>query len=328
MSQIDTRKFCTNCNEEKCSSLRCQGPFKCKCKCSTNSLSDLSIKIVTFIFGLAIIIIGSHLSVAKRKILSHVISSALLSIGLNSILPKSITSLIHSKRIYLDDLFNNAYFSALTGLTTGMLILTGEKMIQLVNSALITIIVRALIGSLVSMTAKFIEYLASKNSNELKSSLLLSSFSGCITGLTAYLSFILCKNFTSVVAKSGINVLLSGLANGVCNFIFQLINIKLKRQEFLDINKLIYQIMLNMLNRCVKEALRLATILNVSKANESGKNNGRYFKDSIGECELGKDCSESNGFINARSLPHAEFIEEFDEEESENEANSLIFSLI
>ena len=153
----------------------------------------------------------------------------------------------------------------------------------------------------------------------LLSSLVENSFTGCITGLTAYASFALGKYTSSLLAKSCISVFLSGLGVVFSDSMCQFARIKLKQQARIDKKKLIVLVASNILNRSIKEALKLTTFL-IMITNES-KKTSRLVR--FEECKQGKD-EEECGFMIERSLTQME--EEV--EDNENIVNSLMLSFV
>ena len=261
--------FCASCKEEKCSSMGCENYFKCKCKCSTNGAVDITFKLTSLLSGVFMVIGSFYLSdTSKPAIL--IASNVLFSMGINSVLTKTLTSSFRAKRIFMDEILIDSVFNALTGLITGIFIQIGENIILSTKYTLFIVVIRALTGTFVAITSKCIEYI--KNLTEKKgdlsefvSSLGVSAFNGSVNGMIAYLGFYLCKSLTSPQSKSLMNVLVSGLGAAFANLVIQFIYIKLRKQNGLDVKKLTSAIVFSMINRIIKEIFKVVTIWSMQK---------------------------------------------------------------
>ena len=110
--------FCSNCKEEKCSSMGCEHYFKCKCKCSKNSAVDITMKLATFLSSI-MMIIGSYSYLNEyRKPEILIPQNILYFMGSNFILSK--TSFFLVERIFMDEIIIDSAFDALTGLIYGI----------------------------------------------------------------------------------------------------------------------------------------------------------------------------------------------------------------
>ena len=255
MPPLGNRRICSSCKAEKCAS--CESLLRCPCKCNTNGFADILLKCVLTIVGLIMVILSMYLSMSSTKLISRLISSGLLSAGL------SLTSIPKHERVHIDDVLVEFFFATLAGATSGAFIAGGEQMVITANSALRIVLLRALIGILVSFSSKSIELLKTRtNLWESFSILSFSAITGCMSGLTAYLGFAIGKHVTSMLVKSIVNILCSGLGASLSNTICQLIEIYfMKCRTSMDKKKLISSIKSNIGKRCFKESLNLFAMM-------------------------------------------------------------------
>jgi predicted PurR-regulated permease PerM len=154
------------------------------------------------------------------------------------------------------------------GFMCGFVFGMGEKLIQDVkNSILMVALIRVLTGAFVSMLNKYIEHLKIPRTD--KGFLVISAFDGGLTGLTALISAQIGKHFTSLIVKSGINVIISGVGAGISNLFIQYVKVKAHNQTNYDIRKFIQTISSNVSKRGIREILKLlSTFLFVSTSGE------------------------------------------------------------
>jgi hypothetical protein len=199
-----------------------------------------------------------------------------MSMSLNSLLDKSFKYLANAKRLCVMELVVDACFSFFIGSMCGCVFGIGEKLIKDVkNSILMVALIRVLTGAVVSMLNKYVDNLKTPRTD--KGLLLISAFDGGFTGLTALISAQIGKQFTSLIARSGINVIVSGVGAGISNLTIQCVKIKANNQTSYDIRKFIQTMSSNVTKRGIRELLKLvSTFLFVSKAGEVRGGGERY----------------------------------------------------
>jgi hypothetical protein len=224
-----------------------------------------------------------------------------MSMSLNSLLDKSFKCWANAKRLCVMELVVDACFSFFIGSMCGCVFGLGEKLIQDVrNSILMVALIRVLTGAVVSMLNKYVDNLKTPRTD--KGLFLISAFDGGFTGLTALISAQIGKQFTSLIARSGINVIVSGVGAGISNLSIQCVKIKVNNQTNYDIRKCIQTMSSNVTKRGIRELLKLvSTFLFVSKTGQL-RGGERYAR--------------------------GEFLESEKEENDESMVDSMMFSLL
>lgn len=318
MFLFETKKslICLNCREEKCmtSSNTCTSIFTCKCKCGTNGFKDIAVKCVCLFLGFCMVSLSLYLSSSPAKNLAFmlsILSSACLSMGLYSFLDISFKNLLQSKRFNIYELIIDACFNFSSGLLAGCVLGIGEQLAFKSSNMFQIILIRMATGASVSILTKSLENFKYQQKEK---EFLTHVFNGGLNAFTTYLSVIIGKHFTSLLVKSVINLVMSGLGAGFSSFLIQSFKIKMDKQNQLklDMNKCLTSFNLNIRKRGVKEVLRLISVWLIVK----------------GETKLEMSSQHSFNDESRGRVFRDESIFEDTETDDESMANSMMFSLI